>query len=235
MTTNNSHFEQSDVQTTVAEYAPVSETATETSTTLPSDTVTPLPEGQTQTDEPAEASLLETQREPAPEMPADEPIEATLLETQREPVQETSPETSSAISSTATEPEVAEIEAEQQSTPEVTVVVEQEQIAPVVIAVDIQAETENVTAEPAAAQPSEETPQQTEEVRPFTDFIKEFRRHVSMLRCRPTRQNPLQTSSKIPLSRLHQAYRQNPHKRTRHLSWSYPSHLRISYKPLPPP
>jgi uncharacterized LabA/DUF88 family protein len=177
VTTNNSHFEQSDVQTTLAEYVLVSETATETSTTLPSDTVTPLPEAQTHTDGPVEASLLETQREPAPELAADEPIEATLLETQREPapVQETSPETSSAISSTATEPEVAEIEAEQQSTPEVTVVAEQEQIAPVVTAVDIQAETENVTAEPAAVQPSEETPQQTEEVRPFTDFIKEFR------------------------------------------------------------
>src|SRR5436305_2489897 len=123
VTTNNSHFEQSDVQTTVAEYAPVSDIATETSTTPSSDTGTPLPEAQTQTDEPVEASLLETQREPAPEMPADEPVEATLLETQREPapVQETSPETSSAISSTATEPEVAEIEAEQQSTPEVTV------------------------------------------------------------------------------------------------------------------
>ncbi len=186
MTTNNTHFEQSDVQTTVVGYVPVSETAMETSTTPSSETVTPLPEAQTQTDEPVEVSLLETQREPAPDMPADEPVEATLLETQREPapVQESSPETSSAISSTAAEPEVAEREMGQQSSPEATFVAEQEQIAPGVTAVDTQAETEPVTAEPEAVPPPEqvpslvfaqETPQQTEEVRPFTDFIAEFR------------------------------------------------------------
>ena len=186
MTTNNTDFEQSDVQITVAGYVPVSETAMETSTTPTSDTVTPLPEAQTQTDEPVEASLLETQREPAPELPTDEPVEATLLETQREPapVQESSPETSSVNSFTAAEPEVAERETEQQSSPEVTVVAEQEQIAPIVTAVDTQAETEHVTAEPEATPPPEdvpslvfaqETPQQTEEARPFTDFIAEFR------------------------------------------------------------
>ncbi|GAC1384540.1 MAG: hypothetical protein NVSMB33_13050 [Ktedonobacteraceae bacterium] len=172
MTTNNTHSEHSDVEVIVAESSPTSETETNAQPAPAS----VAPPQEPSADESVEASLMETQREPAQKSQIDESVEASLMEAQRELIQESQSAASASASSEGVEHVTPEAE-QLRSDPDTGIPPVQEQVAsfaaPVAdFSIDTQSEPEKATAETVI--PVQSLPQQ-EEVRPFTDFIEEFR------------------------------------------------------------